>query len=271
MPDCIRDQSHDRRYFITLPNLVDDSDLDPFECRLLLHYKRVCGDEGTCYQSLTTTASICHIRRATVIAARDRLVAKGWITVSKEKTPVGLATVVTIIDRWLENTQRYACTNGHTGTDGNGRWYGSATTPGTDGILKEEPIEEKRSKKNVPYGAATPPASAAEVYQQTVTRLSNGAKVNEQVAALMDFAQVIRPDMAKGGRIAALIKRHSAIGVLNAMWDAAPKPLAGDPLNYVEATLKHHGERGLPPPSASADLGWEKASRQGRGHPEGEA
>ena len=33
-----------RKYRIELPNLYDDADLDPYEFRLLAHYKRV----GTC-------------------------------------------------------------------------------------------------------------------------------------------------------------------------------------------------------------------------------
>ena len=84
-----------------LPNLADDSGLDVYEFRLLVHYYRV----GDCWQSTTTTADACNISRSQVVAKRQSLAKKGWITIKRGNAQDSL--VITIVDKWDENHKKY--------------------------------------------------------------------------------------------------------------------------------------------------------------------
>ena len=74
-PIEIQDDSDLRKYRIELPNLYDDSDLDPYEFRLLAHYKRV----GTCTESTKTTAKKCKMSPRQVSSKRQVLRKSGFI------------------------------------------------------------------------------------------------------------------------------------------------------------------------------------------------
>lgn len=107
-----------RRWFMQIPNLLDDSDLDPFEYRLVSHYYRV----GNCWQSIRTTADLCHMSKSEVSRARERLTKKvvagkdchgnpfaldeKWITTFRD-AQYG-TTVVRVANIWKENMAFYA-------------------------------------------------------------------------------------------------------------------------------------------------------------------
>lgn len=99
----IHDPSDLRTYRIELPNLYDDSDLDPYEFRLLAHYKRV----GNCWESTKTTAEKCKMSTGQVSQARDRLHDKGFIIIAEELHEKGTLQI-TVIDRWAENFEKYS-------------------------------------------------------------------------------------------------------------------------------------------------------------------
>jgi DnaD/phage-associated family protein len=101
----IIDASDLRKYRTELPNLVDDSDLDVYEYRLLGHYKRV----GICREGLPTTAKKCRMSEGQASEKRQSLADKGWI--SLERVDMGgkrYRFVVKVIDRWIENFARYS-------------------------------------------------------------------------------------------------------------------------------------------------------------------
>lgn len=87
--------------FVQIPWLVDDADLDVYEFRLLVHYYRV----GNCWENTTTTAGKCHMSRPQVIKTRKSLADKGWINIKTGGAQDSL--VITVIDRWAENHQKY--------------------------------------------------------------------------------------------------------------------------------------------------------------------
>lgn len=97
-----------RAFFFQLPNLADDSELNVYAFRLLAHYQRVAGLEGTCAESTAATATHCRMSPRRVVQARSELVAGGWIAVSY-LGPIGQqAAVVTVVDRMSDNLARYA-------------------------------------------------------------------------------------------------------------------------------------------------------------------
>jgi hypothetical protein len=99
----IYDDSDMRKYRIELPNLYDDADLDPYEFRLLAHYKRV----GNCYQSTKTTAEKCKMSTGKVSQARDSLHEKGFIVID-EMLSEHDTLQITVVDRWAENFAKYS-------------------------------------------------------------------------------------------------------------------------------------------------------------------
>ena len=95
-----------RKYRIELPNLIDD-EMDPFQARLYMHYKRVCGGGGSgeCWESVRTTATKCKMSTDKVINTRQWLADNNWIHLQQDDKGV---YHINIIDRWLDNFTRYA-------------------------------------------------------------------------------------------------------------------------------------------------------------------
>lgn len=102
----IHDASDLRKYRTELPNLYDDADLDPYEFRLLAHYKRV----GTCTEGTQTTATKCHMSMGQVSQKRQSLHDKGFIIMKKVYLDDEHKTYsyrITVVDKWRENFERY--------------------------------------------------------------------------------------------------------------------------------------------------------------------
>lgn len=103
MPEqLIIDQSDLRKYRTEIPNMADD-DLPPFQYKLYAHYKRV----GLCYESVRTTAKKTMMSVGQVVKTRDWLILNGWIEMYGEDGSDD-TFIIEIVDRWLENFERYA-------------------------------------------------------------------------------------------------------------------------------------------------------------------
>lgn len=100
----ITDWSDLKKYRTELPNLYDDAELDPYEFRLLAHYKRV----GTCTESAQTTADKCRMSKPQVIEIRQSLAEKKFIKLTKKPCPGGFAYSIEVVDLWLENFAKYS-------------------------------------------------------------------------------------------------------------------------------------------------------------------
>lgn len=90
-----------RKWRIELPNLYDESGLDPYEFRLLVHYVR----RGNCYESVRTTAECCNMSSAQVVKKRNSLEEKKFIRVSENER--GTLTIE-VVDMWELNFVTYS-------------------------------------------------------------------------------------------------------------------------------------------------------------------
>lgn len=89
------------KYFTMFPNIIDDSDLTPFEFRLLIHYYRV----GECWEGVRKTAEICHMSTGMVSNCRNTLAEKGFISV--KDNGIGESVIITLVDLSEMNRNKY--------------------------------------------------------------------------------------------------------------------------------------------------------------------
>lgn len=102
----IQDEGHLGKYFHMMLNM-DDDDLNPYQYRLLGHYRRVCGRGGKCTQGVRKIAEITQMSTGQVSVTRRELAEMGYIIVTERNTKNGESLIVRIKDRMLENIQRY--------------------------------------------------------------------------------------------------------------------------------------------------------------------
>lgn len=93
-------------YFTMIPHMADD-DLPPYAFRLYGHYRRVCSDTGSCWEGTRRTAKVCRMSAGAVVKWRRWLADHGWV-VLHDPADQHDTLKITIVDRWLENMQRYA-------------------------------------------------------------------------------------------------------------------------------------------------------------------
>lgn len=103
----IRDNGDLKRYFIQIPNIIDDMNLSVYAFRLYCHLKRVAGDGGECYQSTDTLAKSCGVGKGTISRAKKELEQAKLITVRSEPCPGGFSHHIEINDIWSENIEAY--------------------------------------------------------------------------------------------------------------------------------------------------------------------
>lgn len=101
----IHDAGRENKYFSLMLHMADD-DLNPYQYRLLGHYRRVCGDSGTCWESTDTTAEKCKMSAGKVVSTRRELAALGYIHIEERGNNETL--LITVMDRMSENVARYS-------------------------------------------------------------------------------------------------------------------------------------------------------------------
>ncbi len=93
-----------KSHYSMIPNIYDESDLDVYEHRLLLHYNKV----GDCYENTSTTARVCNMSVGKVSGARKSLAKKGFIDLGKKKHSNSKKTIqIAVVDKWEENFAYY--------------------------------------------------------------------------------------------------------------------------------------------------------------------
>jgi hypothetical protein len=103
----MQDDGHLNKYYHSMLNMADD-DLDPYEYRLLGHYRRVCGLTGKCTQSVREIAKACRMSVGKVSETRMKLAKDGWISAIRiQEKGADVGFIVTVIDRMKENVERY--------------------------------------------------------------------------------------------------------------------------------------------------------------------
>lgn len=130
-----------RRYFSMLPNLYDDSGLDPYEFRLLAHYVR----RGDCWESVDTTAEHCGMSRRAAVLKRDSLARKGFIKLTRRNLT---STVdIEVIDMWDANFAKYSTAPG-----------AGTTAPNAEAVLHQvQPKNNPENKNPVSYNSRAHP------------------------------------------------------------------------------------------------------------------
>ena len=151
----VRDEGDSRKYYTTIPNIIDDMDLSVYAYRLYGHLKRVAGDGGKCWQSTETLAKACGMGWATVSRAKTELVNKELIIIEQVKNPQGGKDFhnITITDVWEKNIIKYATSTqeGATSTQ-------EITTSHQE--IKNNPIKNKPNNKD----AGRPALSEGQSY-----------------------------------------------------------------------------------------------------------
>lgn len=101
----LTDQGSIGKYFALMLH-IDDDELDPYEYRLLGHYRRVCGATNKpCFESTLMTAKITRMSDDKVRDTRDKLEKLGRIIVER---PSGSTVKVTVCDLMSRNVEQYS-------------------------------------------------------------------------------------------------------------------------------------------------------------------
>jgi hypothetical protein len=143
----VKDDGDPRKYFIQIPNMIDDSDLSVYEFRLYVHLKRVAGDGGVCFQTTQTLAKACLMSTAAVARAKKTLADKKLIIIKEMPGVHGGRPYheITIIDIWTKNISSYSQIRQVSTSNLQGAPQKLASYPGS---IKEEPIKEEPIKNS---------------------------------------------------------------------------------------------------------------------------
>lgn len=99
-----------RKYRIEIPNIIDSLELDPHTVRLYVHLKRVAGPGGACWQSTKIIANHCKMSTGQVSKSKQILKDNELITITevKHEKPGSPYHLITIVDIWLRNFQKFS-------------------------------------------------------------------------------------------------------------------------------------------------------------------
>lgn len=155
----VTDLGSSGKYFALMLH-IDDDDLDPYEYRLLGHYRRVCGATNKpCFESTLTTAKITRMSDDKVRATRKRLESLGRIIVDEQS---GSTTKVTVCDLMAENVERYS---GYPYQKREGSGVDTPTKNGRGGLPKTGVKEESYKKKESNTSCDTASQVASDALQ----------------------------------------------------------------------------------------------------------
>lgn len=149
-----QDNSSLHKYRTEIPNIIFDLGLDPFAMALYLHYKKVAGDHGKCFQRKSTISESTGMSPSTIkdrnkelTKPRDELNGKALITITQRQDENGeaLPTLVEINDIWPENFQklssRFSGDGGGSSKNGGGSLNGGK---------QEEPFKKNQKQQQQP-------------------------------------------------------------------------------------------------------------------------
>ena len=190
----VRDEGDLRKYYTTIPNIIDDMDLSVYAYRLYGHLKRVAGDVGQCWQSTETLAKACGMGWATVSRAKTELVGKELIIIEQVKNPQGGKDFhnITITDVWENNTIKYA-----TSTQEGATSHQEITTSHQE--IKNNPIKNNPVKRGARDARLDHPA--IQVYRGNTSLYVPVNWRDEVIATVTDYEKwggVVRDWMGKG-------------------------------------------------------------------------
>lgn len=112
---AIKDNSNLAKYFAMIPNCIYDMGLSSYAIHLYGYFKRVTGETGVCFQSVTTIAKNCGVSRTTVVRAKSellnaRIYDKPIIEIKEAPLTGGGRPLhhITLTDIWDENKRHFS-------------------------------------------------------------------------------------------------------------------------------------------------------------------
>lgn len=155
----IADRSDLKKYRTEIPNMVDDLGLSVYAFRLYVHFKRVTGETGTCFQSTATIAKTCKMSAGMVTKAKTELLQAGLITLTVKKGEHGEfdSHIIEIVDIWPQNFAKYSTYSPHEQDRSHGDTVPSHDVNSTVSPheTKKEPIKKEPIKKGTRKTRAT--------------------------------------------------------------------------------------------------------------------
>jgi hypothetical protein len=91
-----------------IPNIIDEMSLSPSAIRLYLHFKRVAGESGRCYQTQEVLSKSCQMAELTIRRAKTELLKNELIRLNVVIEGAKRIHVITIVDIWAENDRYYS-------------------------------------------------------------------------------------------------------------------------------------------------------------------
>jgi hypothetical protein len=137
----VRNDSSPLKYATILPNMAED-DLDPYEYRLLSHYTRWYNDGRPHREGIRDTAEACQMSVAKVRSTRKELAKLGYITFepsTEAERRQGIAGTITVVDRWLENMQRFS--------NDDRKPVQNSTHPPVSNMIDKREVKKEQKKK----------------------------------------------------------------------------------------------------------------------------
>lgn len=158
-----------KKYFHMMLNMAED-DLDPFQYRLLGHYLRWAGHGGMMPEGIRDTAKASKMSVDKVRQAREQLETLGYLHLkipTKEEQKKGLSVEVVVVDRWLENIQRF-----HKGVrnSAQGNEHKGVLNSAQGGVRNIAPLNNKskeEQKEDSSHDGKSPDKAYVSAIQQT--------------------------------------------------------------------------------------------------------
>lgn len=210
-----------RKWFTMIPNIVDEMELTPHEFRLYIHLRRVAGENGECWQSTRTLAEACRMSAGAVSNSKQRLIDHGLIDVYEKTSDKGQYHLITIIDVWEQNFERFASRS-------------PDERPRSPGETKNNPSKNNSTNGDSPGEPHSRPSNALQWIESI-----NGAS-NKQ-AAIKRMHDELFPgrDSPDYGYIGRVINNVGGAGRLaQLMWIANGYQPSGDVLRYCQGLNK---------------------------------
>lgn len=210
--DTISEETPFGAYFHVMLNMYDD-DLDPYQYRLLGHYKRVCGaDNQPCKQGFRKISQHTKIGLTKIGETRQQLADLGLIILIPTDNPQRF--FVKVADKMLENVQRYQKNKTVRHTDGEGETvrHTDSTVRHADNLITESnnPDSNKHiSGAGAPENKKVREKKVVKIDPETLT--PHQKLVRKVVQAMIPLSRKLTPiEMEE-----FLAGRHTIEGVLN--------------------------------------------------------
>ena len=167
-----------------IPNIIDDLNLDPYEFRVYMKYKRIAGDGGACWKSNAAIADECHISTRTLQRVKKQLASPyeelnglPLIKIEHRKTEEGDpdTDLITIVDLWPLNFKKY-----YGGGDSQSPGVVTHSHQGGDSQSPKEDPSKEDHKEHVPPNPPNPPNLEKETLSEKKERGEGSCPLREK-------------------------------------------------------------------------------------------